>query len=560
MHKKISGAEYPLKDIFSSKFAYSIPPYQRPYAWTEEEAGTLLDDLFDFYRTEMEDDYFLGSIVLIKQDDAPDAQVIDGQQRLTTLTILFAVIASLLAERDRRDYEEFIREQGNKAKGLLASPRLTLRKKDQPFFEKYIQSINIDDMMKIDTTNLKDEAQYHILKNCHLLKDRISAELLDNDSLTKFGEFLVRRCFLVAVCTPSQQSAYRVFSVMNSRGLDLLPTDIIKSDVLGKIPQNKQDAYTTKWEDLEQQTGRNGFNDLFGHIRMIYAKTKAKRSLLEEFKECVLTSVAPVKFIDDILTPYADAFYDLHGKCYAAIKNAQDINGLLSWLNKINNADWLPPAILFLAEKRDDADYVLWFFKRLERLAAFMHLTSKDINFRIERYAKIIKEIQDNPTSSLITPLTSIELTDGEIRSFLTILQGDIYGLVAIRRNYMILRLDSFVSDSAATYDSSVLTIEHILPQTIDPLSEWDSWWPDEDKRLLWLNKIANLVPLTRRTNSAAQNYDFDRKKKEYFQSKRGTTSYSLTTQVLATPTWTEAVVTQRQTDLIQVFKGNWML
>ena len=96
-----------------------------------------------------------------------------------------------------------------------------------------------------------------------------------------FGAFLVQRCFLVAVSTPSQQSAFRVFSVLNSRGLDLLPTDIIKSDIVGNIKsQNKQDEVTERWEELEVQTGRDGFAELFGHIRMIFAKEKARRTLL----------------------------------------------------------------------------------------------------------------------------------------------------------------------------------------------------------------------------------------------------------------------------------------
>lgn len=93
MGNKITGKEYQLSKIFSKEFNYYIPAYQRPYAWTEEETETLFDDLLDFYQTEKVDNYFLGSIVLIKDEDKPKADVIDGQQRLTTLTILIAVIA-----------------------------------------------------------------------------------------------------------------------------------------------------------------------------------------------------------------------------------------------------------------------------------------------------------------------------------------------------------------------------------------------------------------------------------------------------------------------------------
>ncbi len=72
-------------------------------------------------------------------------------------------------------------------------------------------------------------------------------------------------------------------------GLDLLPTDIIKSDIIGNIKSpDKQDDVTERWEELEVQTGRDGFAELFGHIRMIFAKEKARRTLLEEFREQVI--------------------------------------------------------------------------------------------------------------------------------------------------------------------------------------------------------------------------------------------------------------------------------
>ena len=90
---EITGHEYPLLKIFSSDFEYHIPAYQRPYAWTVEETSTLFDDLYSFYTSEPEDEnYFLGSIVLIKENTDRRADVINGQQGLTTLTIIGAVL------------------------------------------------------------------------------------------------------------------------------------------------------------------------------------------------------------------------------------------------------------------------------------------------------------------------------------------------------------------------------------------------------------------------------------------------------------------------------------
>ena len=102
-----------------------------------------------------------------------------------------------------------------------------------------------------------------------------------------------------------------------------MPIDIIKSDVIGQIPQKEQQYYTDKWEDLEVQTSRSGFNDVFTHTRMIFAKSKAKKSLLEEFKESVLSKTTPKQLINDILEPYSEAYTILVNRKYVAIKNTE---------------------------------------------------------------------------------------------------------------------------------------------------------------------------------------------------------------------------------------------
>lgn len=560
MSKKISGAEYPLAKIFSSDFDYVIPSYQRPYAWTVDQASELFDDLYDFFLREPEDTYFLGSIVLIKDEGKPYAEVIDGQQRLTTLTILLSALTVQFSGELRADFENYIREPGRASQGLKPKPRLALRERDRVFFADHVQALQLDKLLSHDPAQLNNESQRNIQGNARLLLERLkSAFGTDADKLCEFGAFLVQRCFLVAVSTPSQQSAFRVFSVLNSRGLDLLPTDIIKSDVIGRITQSKQDEFTEKWEDLEVQTGRNGFAELFGHIRMIYAKTKARRALLDEFKEHVLAVVAsPEDLFSTVIEPYAEAYLVAKNSQYLSTSNAADINALLKWLNRIDNSDWLPSAILFLALKKNEPEYVLWFFKKLERLAAFMHICGKNVNERIERYAIVIEALQKS--HSLQSPIGAVELTEAEKQVMRARLDDKIYSLSARRRNYLILRLDSFLSDAAATYDPSVLTIEHVLPQTVDPNSEWATTWPDIQMRDEWVHRIANLVPLTQKRNSEAQNYGFGRKKTAYFGGKQGVSSYVLTTQVLNTPEWSLDAVKNRQDNLLGVLVDEWGL
>jgi uncharacterized protein with ParB-like and HNH nuclease domain len=139
----IRGSEYPVKKIFSDDFVFTIPLYQRAYAWTTEESEELLQDLLmaiGSYEKPVEDlpPYFLGSIMLIK-DDEPDAEVIDGQQRLTTLTMLLAVLRSLIKTEYVDGLTSFLCEKGNIITGTPTRYRLRLRERDAQFFQKYIQ-------------------------------------------------------------------------------------------------------------------------------------------------------------------------------------------------------------------------------------------------------------------------------------------------------------------------------------------------------------------------------------------------------------------------------------
>ena len=561
MSKKISGAEYPLAKIFSSDFDYAIPSYQRPYAWTEVQAGDLFSDLYDFFVKEKDDTYFLGSIVLIKDEGKPNAEVIDGQQRLTTLTILLAALASYFSGDLRSDFENYLREPGRASQGLMPKPRLTLRERDRKFFADYVQNLKFKELIALDPAQLDNESQRNIRRNAELLLQKLDVSFKGaTERLCEFGAFLVQRCFLVAVSTPSQQSAFRVFSVLNSRGLDLLPTDIIKSDIIGNIKSpDKQDDVTERWEELEVQTGRDGFAELFGHIRMIFAKEKARRTLLEEFREQVIKKYeSPETLMSTVVEPFAEA-YLIAKKCqYLSTTNAADVNALLKWLNRIENSDWLPSAIKFLATQGKNADYVLWFFRKLERLASFMHICGYDVNQRIERYASVLAALEG--AHSMESPISAVQLTDEEKSKMLQVVDGDIYLMTARRRNHLLLRLDAFVGDGAATYDNGLLTIEHVLPQTVDLASDWQKLWPDEALRQRWVHRLANLVPLTQKRNSQAQNYDFDKKKSAYFGGKHGVSSYVLTTQVLNASNWTPAVVEQRQSDLIDVLAARWDL
>lgn len=560
MSGTITGKEYPLLKIFSSDFEYHIPAYQRPYAWTESETGSLFDDLYDFFESEKNDSFFMGSIVLIKKENDRISDVIDGQQRLTTLSILFSVFASSFHDGNLKlEYIDYLQEPGKKSAGIEPKPRLFLRDSDQPFFNKYIQNVRIDELLDLDPKNLT-EVEKHIQSNCKLLKEKFSENFDNDDDLLEFSNFLLNRCYLIAVSTPNQESAFRIFSVMNSRGLPLLPTDIIKAETIGKLPSDEQEKYTSIWEDLENSVHRDGFNEVFTHTRTIFAKDRPRKNLLDEFRDYVVNQTTPKELIDDYLVPYTEAYRQLKNCGYSSTKNAEEVNDYLFWLNKTGNYDWMPPAIKFYTDHSNDSDYILWFTKKLERLASYLLVTSKDVNHRMDRYKWILLEMEDRPDNSLDNPLKTIELTDWEKQKFVETLNGEIYTMPFQRRAYIMQRLDSFVSDGGASYNTKLFTIEHVFPQHPKEDSEWLKWWPDSEQQKYWLNRIGNLVPLTRQRNSAAQNYDFNTKKEKYFQSKSGVSAYALTSQVIMESQWTPEVVEKRQKNLLSLFEDKWDL
>lgn len=134
----IHAAEYPIEKILSDDYVFSIPKYQRPYSWTTEQAELLFDDLLQTSKQsnssiDSMSPYFLGSIVLIK-GDGPEAEVVDGQQRLTTLTVLLAMLRDQVPQDVATNFNAFLYEKGNMLRGTQDRYRLTLRERDAVFF------------------------------------------------------------------------------------------------------------------------------------------------------------------------------------------------------------------------------------------------------------------------------------------------------------------------------------------------------------------------------------------------------------------------------------------
>lgn len=166
MTTKIEAHERNIGDIFSDLYQFEIPPYQRPYAWEEEQARELLSDLLDAMdnRDASGGLYFLGSIVLVKLPTEAQAKVIDGQQRLTTLAILLSVLRDLTTDLELKfERRSYVYQKASADKGLKDRYRLLMRERDRPFFLKYVQAPDATDNLP-DATKLEG-SQKRIAEN-----------------------------------------------------------------------------------------------------------------------------------------------------------------------------------------------------------------------------------------------------------------------------------------------------------------------------------------------------------------------------------------------------------
>jgi len=541
----ITATEKPLNKIFCEDYLFEIPTYQRPYSWKKEQAIQLLDDISYFALREEElnniPPYFLGSVVLIKKQTSAFAKVVDGQQRLTTLTILLAALRFVIEDEDLKDeISEYIYQKGKKTKGSSDTYRLKLRDKDNEYFKTNIQKefglryINLDAEITDPQQRIRENAMELVAK----------LQKIDQERLEKLAIYTIQRCFMVIVATTEEESAFRIFNVLNDRGMQLSHADILKSEILEQI-DDEQDLFTAKWEDAEEFLGIDKFKELFSHIRSIFAKKKAETTILSEIRTYAKPTENPKGFISDIIEPYAEIYSCIINQNYASVRNAEKINNKLKWLNRIENTDWIPAVLVYFSKYKSDSNKLLSFIQQLEILTLGMEILGFGINDRMERFSKLVDEIEQN--TDVLLSGSIIYFTSEEKDKIRTNLKSNhLYGKRYLK--VLLMKIDEYLSGGGAEYEHNVISIEHVLPQSPSHDSVWVTLFNDEERKEL-TDCIGNLLLLTRRKNSSARNYDFELKKTKYF-FKDGVSPFPLTTKVMNYREWNPQVIKDRTIEM----------
>lgn len=284
-----------VKDIFSRMW-FRIPEYQRPYVWGADEIGELLDDL-SFAMTEKPDfEYFLGSFVFQAKAAQPDKgqefdenDLLDGQQRMTTLLLLFAVLRDFAKDPDAKDdCQKCIFQKASKYKNIPERTRLVfaIREAVQGFVESSVKTAG-GTKQTAELTKLGE-------KNADLSVQNLAKAVLEirkffqNDgapSPEALLHFLLNKVLLIYVSTEDLEDAFRLFMILNDRGIPLRNSDILKSTNLGALDAPAEKIkYAKLWEEAEGELG-DDFDRFLNHVRTILVKEKARLSLLQEFED-----------------------------------------------------------------------------------------------------------------------------------------------------------------------------------------------------------------------------------------------------------------------------------
>lgn len=537
--QNIDAKKIHVKDLLNRELFYRIPEYQRPYSWEKENFIDLIGDLTGASETH---EYFLGTVVVHKRKDIYD--VVDGQQRLTTILILLACLRDLIEEESfKKSIQEKIVQSENVVDGIPEKIRIEV--KDREAFSRLIVPLNGTNQKRVDEYVPDPESRYleaiDIFKNA--LKD------YSQPQLQSFIRFLNQNCILVFLSTNTFDDAFRLFTIVNDRGKQLRRIDILKANNISPdvvSSERIRNSIAQKWETAEKELGDETFESVLFLLRLILVGEKPQKDLLVEFDERVFQRGIIQKgepFVDlvcEYTKLYNDIFVD-----YSYFETTPLCNRLIGLIYIMNNEfksnEWKATILLYIKkfglEKFEDFLSLV----ELKYLEGWIAGQSKDT--RAVLFANVIKLLNVSGRASEVIAARLFEVDSVAMKGGL---EGHFYGKSYSK--YILLRLELLSTEHDVEKKFKAKSIEHILPQNPQENSQWKVDFSDQQRNEL-TNTLANLVLLSKSKNSSAGNWEFDEKKRKYLANR--VSDYPRSIEIMSIDRWTPDYLIQRQSVLI---------
>lgn len=522
---------------------YQIPDYQRPYSWDKDNLADLIEDLTNSYLDNREENYFCGSLVLVKNEDDKRFDIIDGQQRTTTFTIMSCVFRDLYFEKleqRAKDYiKKSIQDQYDENKRKLKF--LTDVKYQNNFEQTVLKKINFLKVRNIE----KEFPNNKYLQNAHYLKDFIDEKISDeNIDINNFVIWFYENVVLTVITCPSQDSAIQIFNVLNDRGMPLSSIDILKSSLMQKLQDNKEDRNTFKtvWGDINSELKFNNFDIESMLTTYLYykvstnPKSRLDKELLKVFDKESSNALEIINEISEFSKAYISLLTsnDKNIFCLKYLRHKIYWNSILTTALYIGYED-----IKGLKEL-----LVAYYYQNWISGATVARIKQTSFNILNKVKGKVsLSEIKQDMQNNLDKYKTTKVFKD-------EILYSDIYGR---KWDKSILLLVEYFSDDNPNPTfipiNSKLHLEHILPQKPTEYG-WDKIFTSDELND-WTNALANLTLLSMRKNVQAQNYSFEKKKEIYSNRDNVETSFRITQNVFSKSKWDVVELEAREKKLI---------
>ncbi len=530
MASQFDADPLPVHRLFEGRNTlYKIPEYQRPYSWEKSHIDQLWDDLYEAWDSNGngDDSYFLGTIILVDNgDDRLD--ILDGQQRITTLMIYYAVL--------RDFFNEELSGQRNRIKRRLEeSPdsddskyRLMTGEKHQDVFESTVLSgIDLE-----EENSYTDAAEY--TKN--VLEDKFD----DPSELEDFFDFVEEGIEIIKIETSELSYAIRLFQTVNNRGKDLTVSDLTKSYLLSLTSDEQRDIVTESWKKLSSKFDDNydRLDNLLSSYRLYVQDAKAEESIYEELKsefDASLEEKSSVVEIARDINKYAEEYRNVENEVSREMYMLSNLNHSQQW-----------KTVLTTAKKENFSDYD----ELVDDLVGlyYSYWIGGHNSQKIKRPSyKILRKIKNGEGIEGVRDyIEGKRGGDNIAQKVQNNLYSEVYGenwhrplLLALEYN---LSVDKKTGEIEPGQD---IHVEHILPKSYETAMEKEEYWreqfdPDEAAKLR--HTLGNLTPLEQAVHDVVLQKPFRTKKAHYMGKDdtlaslgddREATSFDLTRRVV---------------------------
>lgn len=553
---------------------FTVPRYQRAYSWGLDEISDLYYDILG----SNEAGHFLGSILLFensKKNNLISKEIIDGQQRLTSIfLLLFSLLKELKSSDKPEKYENsaaeliegliFVKNELDFFSEDSNEPRLELSKADRQIFKKIINDENFNiDKFKQSQKNLDTALLFFSNKIKDLKKRSGSQAIVD----------LVKKllsCKFIIITAEEEADKLLLFKTLNARGLDLTQSDIIKNEICTHLNEDTIEESIDKWDEIrgiiEKKSGN--FNNFLFHyinsleisqslrhekdkkIGVISSENKnyfppVPEKMIFEIYSLLINKTGAQKFLEEI---------EEAAKTYVKFIDPNSVNSYSNNLKKYfvslktMNVTKCFPLLLSASHIYEIKDFEK-ICKAIEALTFRHSVLRKDPKeLEVFYYELIIKMYKLKDISIILQYIGAHENFKEEEKfksEFIT---------TSFRESMSKVILDRIISNMAEGVDLKTIHLEHIMPK--QHKDNWSVFFEeDKDKYKNYLNRLGNLTLIKSKLNVAMKNHDFSIKKDYYEQS-----SIKITTDLLGYEGWGYSEIEKRQKQLYELAKDIWVI